>query len=1051
VPTCVECGRENPDEARFCLACGARLEEAPALRELRKTVTVLFSDVTGSTAIGERLDPEPLRGLMLRFYEAMKEVCERHGGRVSELIGDAVMAAFGIPSVHEDDALRAVRASAEMHERLEALNEELERDFGVRLRARTGVNTGEVVVRDRDSDRALVLGDAVNVAAGLEQAAEPGEVLLGESTYMLVRDAVRAEHVEPLSLKGKSEPVSAFRLLDVLPDVSGFARRFEIPLVGREDEVLLLRKTFERSVRDRRGCLVTVFGPAGIGKTRLAKELGASVAGEATVLTGRCLSYGDGITYWPIREMVVEAAGERPLAELLAGEDDADAVASRVAAAIGVAENGGLAEEIFWAIRKLFEVLALRKPLVLVFEDLHWAEPTLLDLVEHVPDSSRQAPILLLCLARPELLDKRPTWGGGKLNASSMLIGPLSEAEREMLLAGLAGEGAVSESTRGRISKASQGNPLFLEQMVAMLVEEGEGDRELPVPPAIQALLAARLDLLDPEERRIIECGAVEGELFHSGAIGALSTPERVATVGVHLASLVRKELLVPDRATISGEKAFRFRHALIREAAYGALPKERRAELHELFAGWLEDASRERPGELEELLGYHLEQAYRYRAGLGSVHGEASGLAERARLRLLSAGRRAFRRGDMLAAINLLERARSLPADEKAWLEFAPDLGFALFQAGQLERAEAVFSCAIECAKAVGDRHAERHASLLLDQWRLFNQPDRFDFAETLGETEASLVVFEEEGDDLALTRVWILLWNLYQCTGEAPALRNAAERALEHARRAGSRLDEAWSLNVLGWSLVDGPTPVAEGVRVCHDLLDGLGSDRLGDAIVSASLANLVAMQGRFEDARALIVRSRAAVQELGMGTLRTVVELMSGRVETLAEDPQAAERATRTAAEHSAEIVDNWYYLLASMDLAQAVCEQDRPAECLHILDESELRPSPPDWDIVVMRPATRALALGRLGRLEEAEPLAREAVGYADGTQFLGYHADALIVLAEVLRLAGRPAEAASTLEAAARLFDLKGDVVSAAKTHTMLQELAAPERETGRRS
>ena len=308
-------------------------------RELRKTVTVLFCDVTGSTEIGERLDPERLRRLMLRFYEAMKEVCERHGGQVSELIGDAVMAAFGIPTVHEDDALRAVRAAAEMHERLEALSEELERDLGVRLRARTGVNTGEVVVPDRDPDRALVLGDAVNVAARLEQAAEPGDILLGESTFMLVRDAVRAESVEPLSLKGKSERVSAFRLLDVFPDVSGFARRFETPLVGREDELLVIRKAFERSVRDRRGYLVTVFGPAGIGKTRLAKELAASVGGEAAVLTGRCLSYGEGISYGPIREMVNEATGDRPLAELLAGEDDADAVASRVAAAIGVSEK----------------------------------------------------------------------------------------------------------------------------------------------------------------------------------------------------------------------------------------------------------------------------------------------------------------------------------------------------------------------------------------------------------------------------------------------------------------------------------------------------------------------------------------------------------------------------------------------------------------------------------------------------------------------------------------------------------------------------------------
>ena len=454
-----------------------------------------------------------------------------------------------------------------------------------------------------------------------------------------------------------------------------------------------------------------------------------------------------------------------------------------------------------------------------------------------------------------------------------------------------------------------------------------------------------------------------------------------------------------------------------------------------------------EREGELEELLGYHLEQAYRYRAELGSVDGETLALAERARLRLLSAGRRAFRRGDTGAAVNLLERARSLPSDEKAWLELAPDLGFALFQAGQLERAEAVFSGAIECAKAAGDRHAERHASVLRDQWRLFNQPEQFDFAETLDETEASLVVFQEAGDDLALTRVWILLWNLYQCTGKTSALQDAAERALEHARRADSRLDEAWSLNVLGWSLVDGPTPVAEGVRVCHDLLRGLRSDRLGEAIVSAFLANLVAAQGQFEDARVLVVRSREAILELGMGTLRTVVELMSGRVETLAADFQAAERATRAAAEHSAEIVDNWYFVLASIDLAHAVCEQDRPAESLLILDESELHPSPPDWDIVVMRPAIRALALARLGRLEEAEALAKEAVGYAGGTQFLGYHADALTVLAEVLRLAGRPAEATSTFEEAAHLFDVKGNVVSGAKARTVLRELRGGERAT----
>jgi class 3 adenylate cyclase len=307
---CTSCGKESPEDARFCSACGAQLQEAAAARKLRKTVTIVFSDVTGSTEIGERLDPEPLRRLLLRWYEEMKAVCEAHGGRVRELIGDAVMAAFGIPSVHEDDALRAVRAAAEMRERLETLNDELERDFGVPLQSRTGINTGEVIVRDPDPSGALALGDPVNVAARLEHAARPGEILLGEATYRLVREAVRAEPVEPLSLKGKAESVPAHRLLEVLPHADALARHFETPLVGRELELAQLRQAYERAKRERRCHLVTVVGLAGIGKTRLVQELARSIGAEATVLTGRCLSYGEGITYWPVREIVGQATGD---------------------------------------------------------------------------------------------------------------------------------------------------------------------------------------------------------------------------------------------------------------------------------------------------------------------------------------------------------------------------------------------------------------------------------------------------------------------------------------------------------------------------------------------------------------------------------------------------------------------------------------------------------------------------------------------------------------------------------------------------------------------
>ncbi len=450
--------------------------------------------------------------------------------------------------------------------------------------------------------------------------------------------------------------------------------------------------------------------------------------------------------------------------------------------------------------------------------------------------------------------------------------------------------------------------------------------------------------------------------------------------------------------------------------------------------------------GEFEEILGYHLEQAFRYRSELGSLDERTLELADGARRRLLTAGQLAFRRGDTQAAINLLERARSLPSsEERAWLERAPDLGVALFQAGEFDRAESILSDAIERAQAISERHCERHAWLVRAQLRQYSSPERIDFVESLREAEASLVVLQGAGDDLALTRVWNFLWELYQCTGKGGALRDAAERGLEHARRADSRVDEAWSLLRLGYSLLDGPTPVGEGVRISEGLLHELRSDPLGEAMVIICLAPLVAMQGRFEDARALIVRSRAGMQEFGIGTPRTIVELLSGRVEMLAGDLEATEHATRTAVERSAEIADTRALVLALVDLARAICDQGDPAECLRILDESERHPAAPDWEIVVGRPAVRARALARLGRLSEAEPLAREAVGFADGTQFLGYHADALVVLAEVLHLADRPGEAVGPLEQAARHFNAKGNVVMAAKAQAFAKRLAA-ERE-----
>ncbi len=403
--SCPQCGESNPDRARFCLACGAALGAADG-REARKVVTVLFADVVGSTELGDRLDPESARRVVTRYFDAMRVVLERHGGTVEKFIGDAIMAVFGIPNIHEDDAPRALRAANEMRERLRTLNDELDHEWGVRLQVRIGVQTGEVMAGDPTRGQAFVSGDTVNVAARLEQAAAPDEILMGERTWKLGSAAIRAEPVDALFLKGKPEPVPAWRLLDVSSDVTTDRRRADGPFVGRDAQMEQLNQAFNRAV-DQGSCVVaTIVGPPGIGKSRLADEFTASVADRGRVVTGHCLSYGEGITYWPLAEIVKEFESpglDMAVAAVVA--EEAPVITARIAAAIGSGESVGSPAEIFWAFRKLFEGLAHQRPLIVLIDDLHWAEPTLLDLLEYVIGFASSAPLLLLCLARAELFE----------------------------------------------------------------------------------------------------------------------------------------------------------------------------------------------------------------------------------------------------------------------------------------------------------------------------------------------------------------------------------------------------------------------------------------------------------------------------------------------------------------------------------------------------------------------------------------------------------------------------------------------------------------------
>ncbi|MGH3115782.1 MAG: ATP-binding protein [Gaiellales bacterium] len=1063
---CPRCGEENPDRARFCLACGTPLHEATASGEVRKTVTVLFADVKDSTPLGERLDPEAARGVMNRFFADVRAVIERHGGTVEKFIGDAVMAVFGTPTVHEDDPLRAVRAATEMRTALAELNGELEERWGIRLKIRTGINTGMVVAGDPATGSTFVTGDAVNVGARLEVAAGPGEILIGDPTYRLVRDAVLVEPVEPLELKGKAEPLTAWRVLGVIAGALPVARRLDSPLVGRERELTMLRQAYERAASDRACQLVTLLGPAGAGKSRLARELLDAVDSEATVLVGRCLPYGEGITFWPVVEIVKRAIGFRPalspeeirerITSVVGPDPDMDAIAERLGSLLGLGSTSAVAEELFWAVRKLIEAVARERPTVILFEDVHWGESTFLDLIEHVADWARDAPIVLVCLARPELLEARPAWAGGKLNATSLLLEPLDEEACGTLVQNLLDQTEVTEDAKRRIALAAEGNPLYVEEMLAMLIDDGTLRREngrwvatadltaVTTPPTIQALLDARLDRLDTEERTVLERAAVAGRVFSRGAVRVLSAAEDRPAIEDRLSGLVRKQLIQPHRSDFGGQTTYRFRHALIRDAAYRQLSKASRAELHERFAVWVEAGDGPRSAEQEEIIGYHLEQAHRFRRELGDSTDTAGSLSRRGAARLASAGRRAIARGDMAGAAGLLTRAQLLLVDEgAAWLEFAPELGSALIETGELERADALLSRAIEQAEEVGDERTRALAELERSFLRLHTDPA----GTTDGVQETArraLGVFEKAGDDQgqanALKLVALVHWMRCRCA----EMEQVLERALEHARAAGDKREISIMLNALVRAALIGPRPVTEGLEVCARIRDEAPNDRSLEGVVYAMVGALNARLGRFGEARALCRRSEAIFRDLGLSLLLAGLHQYTGGIELLAGDPVAAERELRVGFEEYERMSERGRLSTTAALYGLALHAQGRDEEAYRYTVISEDSASPDDLASQVFWRQARALVLARRNELDEALRLAREAVELAAQTDLLWMHGDALVALAEVLSASGSTTDAIDAAEKALALYDAKGDVVSGPKTRALLDRLKASE-------
>jgi class 3 adenylate cyclase/tetratricopeptide (TPR) repeat protein len=1062
VKVCPSCGEENPERFRLCGYCGAKLEPEAGPQEARKLVTVVFADLAGSTSLGEKLDSESLRALMSRYFEEMRRVVEGHGGVVEKFIGDAVMAVFGLPIVREHDAHRAVRAAEEMRVALSGLNHELEADWGVRLAARIGVNTGEVVTGDPESGQRLVTGDAVNVAARLEQAAGEMEVFLGPLTYRLVRDEIEAEPVEPLALKGKADRVPAYRLLG-LRRADGRPRRPAAPLIGRETEVAALRDEFFRAVGAGSCRLATVLGDAGVGKSRLVAELAHSLDGEAVFLHGRCLPYGRGITFWPLREAVRQAAvisdedrPEEARAKLarLAGPEAADAV-ERVGSAIGLSDSQFAVGEVFWGARKLLETIARRQPLLLAFEDVHWGEMTFLEFVEHLAAEVEQAPILLVCLARHELLEVKDDWGERAVERRIPLE-PLSEQDVGRVIENVLEQAQVANEVRARIAAAAEGNPLFVEQLVEMMIDEGllrrqddgwvaEGDpSSVSMPPTIHALLAARLERLSRQERIVIDAACVVGQVFAEGAVVELVAEDVADPVPHVLEALVRKQLVRPEPSELIAERSYRFRHILIRDAAYKGLLKRSRAVLHERFVAWADrvNQDRDRAVEYEEILGYHLEQAHRCLSELGPLDDHGRELGFRAAARLSSAGGRAFARGDMPAAANLLRRAVALlPAESKDRLPLLPDLAEAMMGIGEFAWAETFLDEAIATAEATGEVGLAASARLLRIRVRSHSAVPEDWTGQLVDEARRGLPLLESAGDHVELARAFrMLAWaNGTACQyGEAAV---AAQRAMECAAIGGDERQRRHAASQYAIAALYGPTPVTEAVAHCEAIVADAVGDRRTQGLVMSLLSGLRAMQGDFDRARDLYTEARLMLADLGRSVVAASTSQQSCGVEMLAGDPEAAERELRRDFAELFEMGEKYFLSTAAGELARAVYAQSRYFEAEELTLMAEELSADDDLTSQALWRSVRAKALARRGLAREAEELAREAVELLRGTDAVALRAGTLEDLAEVLALVGADGTR-EYLEEALALFGRKDDVVSTERLRASLRALDA---------